>query len=234
MPARQMMGSELPDAVEIQTGERPTAALIWLHGLGADGHDFEPVVPELARGVGALRVVLPHAPVRPVTLNGGARMRAWYDIVGLDRHSEQDETGVHASDAAVRALIQREEQRGICADRVVLGGFSQGGALALFSGTRYPQRLAGLVGLSCYLLLAGSFDAASSAANAATPVFLAHGTDDPIVDPGFGRETRSVLESAGHAVEWHSYPMGHAVCAEEIAAIAAFLRRVLPPLPPPR
>jgi phospholipase/carboxylesterase len=217
----------LPDAVEIETGPTPTAAVIWLHGLGADGHDFEPLVPELApRGAGALRFVLPHAPVRPVSLNGGASMRAWYDIVGLDRHAVQDEAGLRASDATVRALIRRENERGIRSTRIVLAGFSQGGAMALFSGTRYPQALAGLIGLSCYLPLYRSFAAERHAANAATPIFLAHGSYDPIVDPAFGEESRALLQASGHAVEWHSYPMPHAVCPEEVVAIAAFLRRV--------
>ena len=222
------MSSEPLSAVEIDTAPRPDAAVIWLHGLGADGHDFEPLVPELApRGVGAWRFVLPHAPVRPVTLNAGMRMRAWYDVVGLERHAAQDEAGVRAADAAVRALIRRERERGIACQRIVLAGFSQGGALALFTGTRYPERLAGLIGLSCYLPLSESFAAERQAANATTPVFLAHGAYDPLVDPRFGEQTRAALEAGGHPVEWHSYPMEHAVCPEEIAAIAAFLRRVL-------
>lgn len=221
------MSREPEDAVEIETGPDPTAAVIWLHGLGADGHDFEPLVPQLAHAAGALRFVLPHAPIRPVTLNGGAPMRAWYDIAGLDRHAPQDEAGVRASDARVRALIRRENQRGIASERIVLAGFSQGGALALFSGTRYPEPLAGVIGLSCYLLLPASLAAERQAANAATPIFLAHGSYDPVVDPLFGEQTRATLEAAGYPVQWHAYPMDHAVCAEEIAAIATFLRRVL-------
>ncbi len=222
------MSSEALQAVEIATGANPAASVIWLHGLGADGHDFEPIVPELAPpDVGAVRFVLPHAPMRAVTLNAGARMRAWYDVAGLDRYAPQDESGVRASDEAVRALIRRENERGIACHRIVLAGFSQGGALALFTGTRYPERLAGLIGLSCYLLLPDSFTAERQPANAATPIFLAHGAYDPIVDPMLGAETRAALRAAGHAVEWHSYPMEHAVCPEEIVAIAAFLRRVL-------
>jgi len=215
-------------AVEIETGPRPTGCVIWLHGLGADGHDFEPAVPALVpRGARALRFVFPHAPVRPVTLNGGARMRAWYDIRGFERHVAQDERGIRDSDAAIRALIRRENQRGIATERIVLAGFSQGGAMAIFTGTRLAERLAGIIGLSCYLLLAANFAVERQPANQTTPVFLAHGTFDAVVDARLGEETRSLLEAAAYPVEWHSYPMPHAVCAEEIAAIAAFLQRVL-------
>jgi phospholipase/carboxylesterase len=224
------MTQPAPDlaAVEIATGERPVGSVIWLHGLGADGHDFEPAVPALVpAGARALRFVFPHAPVRAVTLNGGARMRAWYDILGFDRHVAQDEIGVRASDSAIRALIRRENERGIPTERIVLAGFSQGGAMALFTGTRLQQRLAGIVALSCYLLLDASFAAERHAANQATPIFLAHGSFDAVVDPRLGDETRARLEAAAYPVEWHSYPMPHAVCAEEIAAIAAFLQRVL-------
>ncbi len=215
-------------AVEVETGPKPAGCIIWLHGLGADGHDFEPAVPALVpRGARALRFVFPHAPVRPVTLNGGARMRAWYDVRGFERHAAQDEGGIRESDTAIRALIRRENERGIATERIVLAGFSQGGAMAIFTGTRLPERLAGIIGLSCYLLLAASFEAERQRANQATPVFLAHGSFDPVVDARLGEQTRSLLEAAAYPVEWHSYPMPHAVCAEEIAAIAAFLQRVL-------
>ena len=214
--------------VEVESGPNPSGSVIWLHGLGADGHDFEPIVPDLAsRGGPVLRFVFPHAPIRPVSLNGGARMRAWYDLSGLDRHSEQDETGMRQSDSAVRALIHREHERGIAFERIAVAGFSQGGAMALLTGTRFPEKLAGLIGLSCYLPLAGSFAAERQEANQATPIFLAHGSFDPVIDAGFGEETRALLEAAGYPVEWHSYQMGHSVCAEEIGAIAAFLQRVL-------
>jgi phospholipase/carboxylesterase len=223
-----MNSSPPPPTVEVQTGANPTASIIWLHGLGADGHDFEPAVPALTpAGAAALRFVFPHAPVRPVTLNAGARMRAWYDIRGFERRSAQDETGVRESDAAIRGLIRRENARGIATERIVLAGFSQGGAMALFSGTRLAERLAGIIGLSCYLLLEDSFAAEHHSANQATPIFLAHGAYDAVVDPRLGEETRALLLAAGYPVEWHSYPMAHAVCAEEIAAIAAFLQRVL-------
>ena len=216
------------DAVEIETGRAPTASVIWLHGLGADGHDFEPIVPELvAPGERALRFVFPHAPVRPVTLNGGYPMRAWYDIVAIDRRTAEDEPGIRASQAMIAALIARENGRGIASERIVLAGFSQGGAMAIFAGTRYPQRLAGLIGLSCYLVLAGQFAAERVAANQATPVFLAHGSEDPVVAPVLGEQARRTLLASGYDVEWHSYRMPHSLCPQEVADIAAWLRRVL-------
>ena len=216
------------DAVEIETGRAPTGAVIWLHGLGADGHDFEPIVPELVLpGERALRFVFPHAPLRPVTLNGGYAMRAWYDIIALDRRAAEDETGIRASQALVETLIRRENARGIAAARIVLAGFSQGGALALFAATRYPEKLAGIMGLSCYQLLAQRFAAERLPVNQATPIFLAHGTEDPVVPPILGEEARRQLEAAGYIVEWHAYSMPHSVCPQEVADIAAWLRRVL-------
>jgi len=215
--------------VEIETGREPQGSVIWLHGLGADGHDFEPIVPQLVnRGDRALRFVFPHAPVRPVTLNGGFAMRAWYDIVSLERRGPEDERGVRQSQQAVEALIRRENERGIASERIVLAGFSQGGAVALFAGTRYPSRLAGIMGLSCYMLGATRFASERVAANQHTPIFLAHGTQDPVVVPLLGEETRRALEQAGYGVEWHTYAMAHAVCPQEVADIAAWLRRVLP------
>lgn len=217
------------ETVEIDTGAQPTGSIIWLHGLGADGHDFEPVVPELVRsGSCALRFIFPHAPVRPVTLNGGMPMRAWYDIRGLDRTSPHDEIGVRQTDAAVRALMQREKERGIASNRIVLAGFSQGGAMALYTGTRTVEKLAGVIALSCYMVVASKFSAERQAANQATPFLMAHGSQDPVVDLSLGEDARSLLVAAGYAVEWHRYPMAHAVCAEELAVIAAFLQRVLP------
>jgi phospholipase/carboxylesterase len=215
-------------AVEVETAPNPTHSVIWLHGLGADGHDFEPAVPYLhQRGAMALRFVFPHAPVRPVTLNGGLPMRAWYDIGALNRQAPQDEAGIRAADLSVRALIARENERGIPSEHIVLAGFSQGGAMALYSGTRLPEKLAGVVGLSCYNLLAGSFDTERQAVNQHTPFFLGHGTQDPVVVPELGAEARAQLAAAGYDVEWHSYPMAHSVCAEELAHIATFLQRVL-------
>ena len=216
------------EAVEIETGAKPEGAVIWLHGLGADGHDFEPIVPELARpGERPLRFVFPHAPIRPVTLNGGFAMRAWYDIVSLERRGPEDESGIRASQELVEALIRRENERGIPSERIVLAGFSQGGALALVTGTRYPHKLAGIMGLSCYMLLAERFAAERVAANQATPIFLAHGLEDPIVAPLLGEHARAWLEAAGYPVEWHTYAMPHSVCPQEVTDIANWLRRVL-------
>lgn len=217
------------ETIEVETGPKPSGSVIWMHGLGADGHDFEPMVPELVRrDERTLRFVFPNAPVRPVTINGGYRMRAWYDIAGIDRHSKQDEAGIRESDAIVRALIGREKERGISAERIVLAGFSQGGAIALYSGTRYPERIAGIMGLSCYMLLAQKFDTERSQANHTTPIFLAHGTQDPVVHPMLGEETRQLLEATNYSVEWHTYPMPHSVSPEEVEDIAEWLRRVLP------
>jgi phospholipase/carboxylesterase len=217
------------DRVEIETGPNPLAAVIWLHGLGADGHDFEPIVPELVRPAERpLRFVFPHAPTRPVTLNGGYPMRAWYDIIALDRRTAEDEPGIRASQAFVTELIRRENARGISTDRIVLAGFSQGGAMALFCGTRYPERLAGIIGLSCYQLLAPKFDAERLPANATTPIFLAHGLQDQVVMPMFGEASYRQLQAAGYPVEWHTYSMPHSVSPQEVIDIAAWLRRVLP------
>lgn len=216
------------EAVELETGPNPTGTVIWLHGLGADGHDFEPIVPELVRrDERPLRFVFPHAPVRPVTLNSGYAMRAWYDIIGLDRHSAQDEPGIAGSDTSIRALIQRENERGISTHRIVLAGFSQGGAMAIYTGTRLQEKLAGIMALSCYMLLASNFDAQRTQANQTTPIFMAHGEYDPVVAPQLGDETRRALVSAGYPVEWHTYPMPHSVSPQEITDIAGWLRQRL-------
>jgi phospholipase/carboxylesterase len=216
------------EAIEIETGPEPRSSVIWLHGLGADGHDFEAVVPELVRrDERALRFVLPHAPIRPVTINGGMRMRAWYDIIGFDRHAVQDEVGIRASAATIEALILREIERGVPSERIVLAGFSQGGAMALFGGTRAKQKLAGIIGLSCYMLLRATLMAEHSPENASTPIFLAHGTRDPVVDVRLGEETRHLLEEAGYLVSWHPYPIPHSVSNEELTDIADWLRRVI-------
>jgi len=216
------------DAVEVETGPHPGGAVIWLHGLGADGHDFEPIVPELVGpGERALRFVFPHAPIRPVTLNAGFAMRAWYDIASLERRGPEDEAGIRASRATVEALIARENERGIASERIVLAGFSQGGALALFTGLRHRRRLAGIMGLSCYLLLADRSAAERQAVNQSTPIFLAHGLQDATVAPVLGEHARAWLEAAGYRVEWHAYSMPHSVCPEEVADIAEWLRRVV-------
>lgn len=219
---------KLLETVEIETGPDPKSTVIWLHGLGADGHDFEAVVPELVRpGERALRFVLPHAAIRPVTINGGASMRAWYDIVDFDRDATQDESGIRASAAAINALIRRESERGIATQRIVLAGFSQGGAMAIFTGTRATEKLAGIIGLSCYMLSGSTLAAERSAVNQTTPIFVAHGMRDPVVNIRLGEETRRLLEEADYSVTWHRYPIPHSVSPEELTHVAAWLRRVL-------
>jgi phospholipase/carboxylesterase len=213
--------------VEVTTGPKPVGTVIWLHGLGADGHDFASLVPELLRLHHlSLRYVFPHAPVRPVTVNGGYPMRAWYDVLSFDRNSKLDSVGIAASDATIRALIARENQRGISTDHIVLVGFSQGGAMALYTGLRLEQQLAGVMGLSTYLLAPDQLQAKQHAANLQTPIFLAHGTRDPVLPYAMGEQSCAPLTAAGYNVEWHSYAMEHSLCVEEVADIAAYLARV--------
>jgi len=219
----------LLETVEVGPGAEADAVVLLMHGLGADGHDFESLVPELRLPASpSVRWVFPHAPVRPVTINGGSRMRAWYDIVALDRGAPEDEAGIRESAAAIGALVRRERERGIPADRVVLAGFSQGGAMALFAALRWPERLAGVVALSTYMPLAATLPGEAHPANAGVPVFMAHGTFDPIVPPALGERSRDLLREVGHDVEWHSYPMPHSVCAEEVEDLREFLLRRLP------
>ncbi|HJW06603.1 MAG TPA: dienelactone hydrolase family protein [Rhodanobacter sp.] len=214
--------------VEHETAANPRYSIIWLHGLGADGHDFAPIVPELVDPAWpALRFVFPHAPVRPVTVNGGVPMRAWYDIVAFDAAARQDEAGIRASIAEVEALIARERERGVPSERTFLAGFSQGGAIALAAGLCHADRLAGIVALSTYLPIASTLAAERSAANAATPIFQAHGTADPVVALPRGSASRDALQALGYTVEWHTYPMAHAVCAEEIDDLRRWLGRRL-------
>jgi phospholipase/carboxylesterase len=210
------------DAIEITTGPEPRLAVLWLHGLGADGHDFEPIVPELGLDV-PVRFVFPHAPVRPVTINGGMAMRAWYDILGFDRRAKEDAAGIRASAAAVTELVDREIERGMTSDRIVLAGFSQGGAVALHTALREPRPLAGALALSTYLPLAATLASERSAANARLPIFMAHGTDDGVLPLQLAETSRGALEALGYAVAWHAYPMAHSVCLEEIGAIGAWL-----------
>jgi phospholipase/carboxylesterase len=218
----------LLEAFQIETGRQPTGTVIWLHGLGADGHDFAPIVPELVRpDERPLRFVFPHAPARPVTVNNGMAMRAWYDILGFGRGFPQDEAGIRDSDKLVRELIARETARGIPASRIVLGGFSQGGAISLFTGPRYPDKLAGIMGLSCYLLVEDSLPTERTRVNYTTPIFMGHGTQDPVVDIKLGTQAKQLLEAGGYPLEWHAYPMPHSVCPEEVQDIAAWLRKVL-------
>ena len=213
------------ETIEVETGAAPRAAVIWLHGLGADGHDFEPIVPELdLPPAPAVRFVFPHAPAMPVTVNGGMVMRAWYDVYGLDGPRREDEAGIRASQARVEALLAREKARGVGAARIVLAGFSQGGAVALQTALRHAERLAGVLALSTYLPLAATLPAEASPANRDVPVFMAHGSHDPIVPVDRATRSRDRLREAGYAVEWHEYPMAHAVCGEEIADVAAWLR----------
>ncbi len=218
----------LPECVEVLTGPAPAASVIWLHGLGADGHDFEPIVPELQGILPCVtRFIFPHAPVRPVTVNGGHAMRAWYDIVSFDRSAPQDSAGIHASHQSILQLIRRENDRGIGTDRIVLAGFSQGGAMALYSGVRLAQPLAGIMALSCYLLETARFAAERQAATLPVPVFMAHGDYDNVLPVALGERARDHLVEAGYSVEWHSYPMPHSVMPQEIAAIGRWLARVL-------
>lgn len=210
--------------VENETAANPVYSIIWLHGLGADGHDFASIVPELVSPQWpALRFVFPHAPVRPVTVNNGVAMRAWYDIYGFDRLSQQDEAGVRQSIAQVDALIAREQERGVPSERILLAGFSQGGAIALSAGLRHAQKLAGVIALSTYLPIADSLAAERSAANASTPIFWGHGTFDPVVVLQRGVDSRTVLEALGYHVAWHTYPMAHAVHPEEIADLRQWI-----------
>lgn len=222
------MNAELLPAVELEVGPRPDAAVIWLHGLGADGNDFVPIVEEMRLPSSlSIRFVFPHAPVRPVTLNNGFRMRAWYDIAPGDITDRADSVGVRASQGQVEALMAREIARGVAARRIVLAGFSQGGVIALHTGVRHAERLAGIVALSTYVVLPDLLEAEASAANRDVPIFMAHGTADPMVRLEWGEAGRRVLVAAGYRVEWHTYPMPHSVVWEEIEAVSAFLARVL-------
>ena len=217
---------EYPETVEVTTGDNPVGSVIWLHGLGADGHDFEAIVPELRLPAELpLRFVFPHAPVRPVTINGGATMRAWYDILSLDAAGRADAAGVRESTALLDALIEREQQRGIAADRIVVAGFSQGGAIAINAVLHAQQKLAGLMALSTYIALPGEM--AASVGNRDLPVFMAHGSFDPMLPMQWGKASAEQLVALGFAVEWHDYPMAHAVCAEEINDIRDWLLKVL-------
>ena len=210
------------ETVEITTGEPPAASVIWLHGLGADGHDFEPIAQELTLPV-ATRFIFPHAPVRAVTINLGAHMRAWYDILSLQRTDLEDEEGIAASAAAIDALIDAEVERGIPSERIVIAGFSQGGAIALHVALRRPSPLAGVLALSAYLPLATTLQLEKSPANAAIPILMAHGVHDPVVPEALGLSSRERLQGLGYEIEWYSYPMDHSVCAQEIVDVNRWL-----------
>ena len=222
------MTQEVLQAIELQTSPSPAASVIWLHGLGADGYDFVPVVRELELlKTPAARYVFPHAPTRAVTINGGYVMRAWYDILGNDLVRREDEQGIRDSQQQVEALIAREVERGTPRSRIVLAGFSQGGAIALQTGLRQREPLAALLALSTYLPLAAAFDAEREDASRSVPIFMAHGRSDPVIPLARATTSRDQLKAAGYSVEWHEYEMPHSVCEDEIRAIAAFLGRVL-------
>jgi len=212
------------DCIEIEPKSDATASVIWLHGLGADGNDFVPIVDELGLGADhGARFVFPNAPVRPVTINNGMSMRAWYDIAGVSIADKQDVDGIHASAAEIEALIARENGRGVPTERIVLAGFSQGGAIALHAGLRHTESLAGIMALSCYLPLHESLDSEAAPGNAATSIFMAHGSEDPMVPVSLGRSSRDMLQQAGYAVDWHEYPMQHQVCMPQIQDIGGWL-----------
>ncbi len=217
-----------PETVELETGENPGGSVIWLHGLGADGHDFEAIVPELRLPETLpLRFVFPHAPMRPVTINDGMTMRAWYDILSLERQGSVDEAGIRDSAATLQTLILREQERGIETANIVVAGFSQGGAIAMHTALRSTRKLAGLMALSTYLPLHSYFQAEviddPGAGDKALPIFMAHGTFDPVLPRQLGRDSADLLQASGFEIEWHEYPMAHAICAEEIADIRNWL-----------
>jgi phospholipase/carboxylesterase len=213
------------ETVEVSTGAEPRYSVIWLHGLGADGHDFEPVVPELGlQDSPPVRFVFPHAPVRPVTMNMGMPMRAWYDIRAISASRDQDEAGIAASHRAIDALIEREVARGVPVERQVLAGFSQGGAMALHAGLRQQSRVAGILVLSCYLLFPDRLAEERSPANAQTPVFMGHGLLDPMVPHAMGEAAAAELRRLGQPLTWRSYPIPHSVSLEELHDLGAWLR----------
>lgn len=216
--------------VELSTGAEPAATVIWLHGLGADGWDFLPIVREMPLPDDlVLRFIFPHARERPVTINNGYVMRAWYDIAMNDIARLPDEKGIRESQAEIVRLIARERDRGMPAERIVLAGFSQGGAMALQVGLRHAERLAGIIALSAYLVLEDSLDTEASAANRLTPILMAHGTEDPVIPLQLAEASHALLEARGYRVQWHTWPMPHSVCAEEVLAVAEFLTGLFAP-----
>ena len=220
--------ADLLETIEIETAPNPDAAVVWMHGLGADGHDFEPIVPELGLpATTRIRFVFPNAPLRPVTINQGHVMRAWYDIRALAGVRREDEAGVRQSARQIEALIARERQRGIAPGRLVLAGFSQGGAMALHVGLRQSDRLAGILALSCYLPLTNTLEAERAPANHDVPIFWAHGLHDPMIPQAMAEQGRAQLAELGYQIDWHQYPIPHSVSAEEIADVARWLERVL-------
>ena len=219
------MSAELLETLEIETAPHPQASIIWMHGLGADGNDFAPLADEIDLPFG-VRYIFPHAPPMPVSINGGYVMRAWYDISDAAIRRE-DEAGVRASQRSVEALLTHEKARGVAANRIVLAGFSQGGAIALHTGLRHAERLAGIMALSTYVPLADKLAAEANPANRTVPIFMAHGTHDPMISVTRAKESRDLLLQQGYAPEWKEYPMEHSVCPQEVADIAGWLRRAL-------
>jgi phospholipase/carboxylesterase len=222
-----MATPDLLEALEIETVPFPTAAVVWLHGLGADGYDFVDIVPALRLSALPTRFVFPHAPTRPVTINGGMVMRAWYDVHGDAGVRREDEAGVRESQRQIEALIAREKTRGIPTGRIVLAGFSQGGAMALQTGLRHPERIAGIMALSCFLPLTDKVAAEAAAVNRDAPIFMAHGTQDPLIPLARARHAHDLLTGLGYRIEWHEYPIPHSVSPSEIRDISAWLQRIL-------
>jgi len=223
-----MIRPERLEAIEIETGPKPGASVIWMHGLGADGHDFEPIVPELnLPGMLPVRFLFPHAPIRPVTINGGALMRAWYDVRDEGGERREDPAGVRESQRQVETLIEREQARGVAAIHIVLAGFSQGGALALHTGLRYRERLGGVIALSCFLPMPDTVAAEATAVNRDLPILMAHGINDPMIPVSRARRSRDLLLDLGYRVTWREYLMPHSVCDQEMGDVSGWLRAVL-------
>jgi len=219
------MAEEQLEYIQQDTGANPRYAVIWLHGLGADGHDFEPIVPELGLSAEAgVRFIFPHAPSQPVTINGGMVMRAWYDIAAMDLSASVDEQGILRSTGHLRGLIRDTVESGIPTERIILAGFSQGGVIALQTGLAYPEKLAGIIALSTYVALPDTLRENATDANSDTPIFLAHGRFDPVIPYSLGQQSRDFLANEGYQVEWHEYPMEHAVHPEEIRDLADWLK----------
>lgn len=221
------MSEELLDCIQRDTGADPQIAVIWLHGLGADGHDFEPIVPELGlSGSTAVRFIFPHAPTQPVTINGGMVMRAWYDITAMDLGASVDADGINRSADHLRRLVRATVESGIAADRIVLAGFSQGGVIALHTGLQYEDRLAGIIALSTYVALPEAARRSASDANRDVPIFMAHGRYDPVIPCSLGERSRDLLVKEGYPVQWHEYPMEHSVYPDEIRDLASWLNEL--------
>lgn len=222
------MTSTTLEAITIEPTQKANASVIFLHGLGADGHDFTPIVPQLNQLTNlSIRYIFPHAPLRPVTLNGGYVMRAWYDIYGLDRHAREDVLGISSTASAIEKLISAELAKGIPANKIILAGFSQGGAIALHTGLRYPASLGGIIALSTYLPVADQLSTEAHSTNQNTPIFLAHGTEDPVLPLQWGEITHQHLINLHYTVAWHSYAMPHSVCPQEILDMGKWLKQVL-------